>query len=101
MHTVRSASRAGTLSRSAAEVARIVSMSRVRHVRIIRAAISPRFAMNSRRIAKRSARSAHAHKRLTVLRELPVGEQNLGYGTADAGTHGVHQLHHFDDGDDR
>src|ERR1700686_5706209 len=101
MHTVRSASRAGRLSRSAAEAARTVSMCSSRHVRMIRTAISPRLAISTRRMGTRSARPAHAHKCLAIFRECPVGDQNLSYGTAHSGTHGVHKLHDLDDGNDR
>src|SRR5579859_5421888 len=47
MHTVSSASRTGKLSRSASEYTRTNEMSKSRHARMMRSAISPRFAMRS------------------------------------------------------
>src|ERR1700744_3890263 len=101
MQTVRSARRAGRLSRSAAEAARTVSIWSLRHVRMMRTAISPRLAMTIRRMGTRLACLAHTQERLAVFREGTVGDQDFGYGTADTGTYRVHQFHYFDDGDDR
>src|ERR1700722_6809949 len=101
MQTVRSARRAGMLSRSAMEAARTVSMLSLRQVRMIRTAISPRLAMSTRRMTNGSARLAHTQKRLAVFSERPISNQYLGHRATDTGTHRVHQLHHFDDGDNR
>src|SRR4051794_21986449 len=99
MHTVRSASFAGTLSRSAAEAASTVSMLSFLHVRMIRTAISPRFAMSTRRNAKGLACLAHAQECFAVFGERAIGDKDFRHRAADAGAHRVHELHDLDDGD--
>src|SRR5690348_12824195 len=101
MQTTRSASFAGTLSRSAAEVASTVSIPSLRQVRMMRAAISPRLAIRIRRIAIAQPSLADAQQGLAVLDEGSVSGKDLGDLTANAGPYRVHQLHDFDDGDDR
>src|ERR1700761_6537358 len=98
MQTVRSASFAGMLSRSASEAARTVSILSFRQVRMIRTAISPRLAMRMRPRAKRLTRFAHAQQCLAVLGECAVGDENFSHRAADAGTYRIHQLHDLDDG---
>src|SRR3984885_13946876 len=101
MQTVRSARRAGMLSRSAMEAARTVSMLSLRHVRMIRTAISPRLAMSTRRTATRLTRLADAQHGLAIFGERAVAEQYLGYRATHPGAHRIHQFHHLDDGNDR
>src|ERR1700733_3381555 len=101
MHTVRSASAAGTLSRSASETASTVSMCNARQVRMMRAAISPRLAIRMRRIAKGSIRLDDAQEDFAVLHERPVGGQNFRNRTASLGTYRIHELHDLNDAHDR
>src|SRR6185295_9566376 len=93
-----------------AEAASTVSMLSFLHVRMIRTAISPRFAMSTRRSApaarrlrasaKRLTCLAHAQERFAVFGERAIGDENFGHGAADAGAHCIHEFHDFDDGDD-
>ena len=76
MQTVRSASRAGSESRSASEAASTVSIPRLRQVRMIRTAISPRLAMRMRRMATVSLR-AYAQQRLAVFDQRAVRREDL------------------------
>ncbi len=100
MHNVRSASRAGSESRSASDAASTVSMPSARQVRMIRTAISPRFAMRMRRMltARPSLRTRSSVSPYST--SAPSRAQDLAHRAAHACTHGVHELHHFDDADD-
>ena len=99
MHTVRSARRAGNASRSASDAASTVSMPRLRQVRMMRTAISPRLAIRMRRILMPGPR-ADPQQHLPVFHQRAVARQDLGDRAAHAGAHRVHELHHLDDADD-
>ena len=102
MHTVRSASRAG--SAVAIGLAMRPARSRcpaLRQVRMIRTAISPRLAISMRRMATALSRSC---ERAAASRRIRPARRRAARISATvprhAGAHGVHQLHHLDDADD-
>ena len=69
---------------------------------MIRAAISPRFAIRHAADGQMASLTcARARVACAVFGERSVGDQDFGHRAAHAGAHRVHQLHHFDDGDDR
>src|SRR5689334_3877032 len=95
MHTTRSASCAPRLSRSASDTASTASIPSSKQARMMRTAISPRFATSTR---FSGIGSADHDERLPVLDRLAVlGPDRLDLAR-DRRDHGVHQLHHFDDG---
>src|ERR1700732_2077015 len=98
MHTTRSASRAPSVSRSAAEAASTVSMPKARHALITRTAISPRFATRTR--ASMSGRIDH-EERIIIFDHLAVLGADPHDAAVDPGLHGGEELHDLDETDRR
>src|SRR3954469_21334131 len=98
MHSVRVTSRDGNESRSASEAANTVSMPRRAQVRAMRAAISPRLAMSTRR--KSALPCIHGQQDLAVLPQRAIAPADLAHHARDARAHRVHELHDLDDADD-
>src|SRR5829696_449839 len=79
MHTARSARRTASMSRSASEYTCTVSMPRSRHERLMRTAISPRFAIRIRRIGSGMCGSL----RLGCQFELEIDDDGAGLADDD------------------
>src|SRR5215472_8153485 len=99
--TVRSASRAAMLSRSAAEAATTDSMPSVRAARTMRSAISPRLAIRIRRsgIAGPSADRLDQKERLVELDQLRIFRQHLAHRAGNAGTDRGEEFHYLYEAD--
>ena len=100
MTTVRSASWAPRLPRSASETASTDSIPSSKQARTIRTAISPRLAISTRRSRPMPAVSSlriDDDDRLPELDRPPVLHEDRRHHTVDRRSHMVHQLHHLDD----
>src|ERR1700734_3551545 len=105
MQMARSASRAGSPSRSAVETATTVSRPSCWQARMTRTAISPRLAIRTRRsvlavsgpgavvIAGLATGGPDHEQHLVVLDELGVGGAELDDLAGQRSGHRVHQLH--------
>src|SRR5574338_459844 len=101
MHTASSAKRTCSASASAWLCTATVGMPSSRHPRMMRSAISPRFAMriflNMASPAPGSALLLHFEQAVAVLDRLAVLAEDLDDGAGDVGLDLVHELHGLDD----
>src|SRR6187399_2435130 len=94
MHTASSANRTCSARVSTSECTATVEMPSSRHARMMRSAISPRFAM---RIFLNTALWLDAEERLPEFYGLSVLGEHLGDLAGHLALDLVHQLHRFDD----
>src|ERR1700733_3520369 len=101
MQITRSASCAPRLSRSASETASTASMRSSKQARMMRTAISPRFATSTRSgtAIGGSAFGIDDAEQLAVLDRLAVGRQDRLDGAIHRRDDMIHELHDLDDGE--